>query len=703
MISDLTKEEQQLDMLSEENELMTLAKDLYSSSTDYLDSSVRRRVEKSTAHFHNRHADGSKFNSPTYKKRNRMFHPKSRNGVRSSEAGFAAAMFSTSDLASVSAFNDNDERQQASAEIHQELLNYRLEHSIKWFLTCMGAFQDSQVNGICASYNYWKYEERTVKELVPYTDEYGQQFYGEDNQPLMQEIERVEVLEDRPVIDVLPIENIRFDPAADWRDPIQTSPYVIREVPMYAGDILARMEVEDTKTGSQPWKKYSLDELLSTNNDKNEDSTRRSRERSGSEDTTDTQEGNEFTIVWLREYFIREQGEEFVFWTVADNLLLSDPTPLGEVYLQDERPITLGICILETHKTYPSSPVELNSELQERANNVINQRSDNVDLVLNKRYYIRRGANIDSQALMRNAPGGGVVMDNITQDIRTESTPDVTSSSYAEQDRLDVSMDETAGVFSQSSVQNNRALNETVGGMEMMNAGASSISEYTIRTFIETWVEPTLRQLVKLEAKYETDEVLLAIAAGKSKLFQKYGENESLDSLLDLELTVRVNVGMGATNPQQKLERMKTGFITVGQLAPAVIARIKEEEVIKEVFGTVGYKDGSRFFKEAEELAQQAPKQDPMIAIRGEELKLKQSELAFEQQLSQAKLQDNREKWMAELALKEKISVESLMQRTGLEEIKLQTTRQIAAGKITNDQTKLQLQAENLAQKHDTF
>jgi len=632
-----------------------------------------------------------------------MFHPKSRNGVRSSEAGFAAAMFSTSDLASVSAFNDNDERQQASAEIHQELLNYRLEHSIKWFLTCMGAFQDSQVNGICASYNYWKYEERTVKELVPYTDEYGQQFYGEDNQPLMQEIERVEVLEDRPVIDVLPIENIRFDPAADWRDPIQTSPYVIREVPMYAGDILARMEVEDTKTGSQSWKKYSLDELLSTNNDKNEDSTRRSRERNGSEDTTDTQEGNEFTIVWLREYFIREQGEEVVFWTVADNLLLSDPAPLGEVYLQDERPITLGICILEAHKTYPTSPVELNAELQERVNNVINQRSDNVDLVLNKRYYIRRGANIDAQALMRNAPGGGVIMDNITQDIRTESTPDVTSSSYAEQDRLDVSMDESAGVFSQSSVQNNRALNETVGGMEMMNAGASSISEYTIRTFIETWVEPTLRQLVKLEAKYETDEVLLAIAAGKSKLFQKYGENESLDSLLDLELTVRVNVGMGATNPQQKLERMKTGFITVGQLAPAVIARIKEEEVIKEVFGTVGYKDGSRFFKEAEELAQQAPKQDPMIAIRGEELKLKQSELAFEQQLSQAKLQDNREKWMAELALKEKISVESLMQRTGLEEIKLQTTRQIAAGKITNDQTKLQLQAENLAQKHDTF
>jgi hypothetical protein len=258
-------------------------------------------------------------------------------------------------------------------------------------------------------------------------------------------------------------------------------------------------------------------------------------------------------------------------------------------------------------------------------------------------------------------------------------------------------------VFSQSSVQNNRALNETVGGMEMMNSGASAISEYTIRTFIETWVEPTLRQLVKLEAKYETDETLLSIAAGSSDLFQKYGESESLDSLLDSELTVRVNVGMGATNPQQKLERMRTGFMTVGQLAPAAIARIKEEEIIKEVFGAVGYKDGARFFEDAEEAPPQEPQQDPMIAIKGQELELKQNEMSFRQQLEEAKLQDNRDKWMADLALKREISVETLMQKTGLEEIKLQTTRQIAAGKITNDQTKLQLQAENLAQKHDTF
>lgn len=710
MINDsMALDGEQIDTKTSESSLLLTAKTVYANSTDYLDSSVRKKVEANNAHFHNKHAKGSKFLSANYRNRNKMFHPKTRNGIRSSEAAFAAAMFSTSDLVTISAFNDNDERQQASAEIHQGLLNYRLENTIKWFLTCMGAYQDGQVNGVCATYNHWKYEEKITTDTIPYTDESGQAIYDPTtNEPFMQEVERVDVIRDEPVIDLIPIENLRFDPAADWRDPIQTSTYVIREVPMYAGDILARMEVEDSKTGSQKWHKYELSELLTANEDKADDSTRRSREPDSAADKTETQEGNEFTVIWLREYFIREKGEELVFWTVGDDLLLSEPEPLEEVYLHGERPITLGICILEAHKTYPSSPVELNFQLQERANSLINQRADNVDLVLNKRYYIRRGSKIDVNSLMRNTPGGGVMMENITQDIRTESTPDVTGSSYAEQDRLDVGMDESAGAFSQSSVQNNRALSETVGGMEMMNSGASAISEYMIRTFIETWVEPTLRQLVKLEAKYETDMTVLAVAAGKSEMFQRYGENVDLDEILDAELTVRVNVGMGATNPKQKLERMRTGFMTVGQLAPNAIPRIKEEEIIKEVFGAVGYKDGARFFKNEDELAQQqqqqqAPPPDPMLSIKAQELKIKENNIGFEQRLAEAKFRDNREKWMAELALKEQITIESLRQRTGLEEIKLQTTRQIAAGKINNDQTKLRLQAENLAQNHDTF
>ena len=50
-------------------------------------------------------------------------------------------------------------------------------------------------------------------------------------------------------------------------------------------------------------------------------------------------------------------------------------------------------------------------------------------------------------------------------------------------------------------------------GMSMLNGSASVMTEYAIRTFVETWVEPVLRQLVKLEAKYESDEIVPGLRA----------------------------------------------------------------------------------------------------------------------------------------------------------------------------------------------
>ncbi|WP_286237983.1 portal protein [Neptuniibacter halophilus] len=701
---------------SGENYWLQRARQIYSNSSDFLDADIRRQVEKNLAHFNNEHARDSKFNSPNYRNRNRLFHPKSRQGVTNNEAAFAAAMFSTADLVSVSAGDDGDPRQQASAEINQELLNYRLAHSIPWFLTSVGAYQAAQVYGIVASYNYWRYEEKAYVERVPLVDAYTRQPVLDDQgQPAYQEIEHAEVLHDKPCVDLIPFENLRFDPAADWRDPISTSPYVIREVPMFACDVLARMGSEDSKTGRQDWKNYTIEQLISASQEDNSnDATRKAREGEKRNDSTEVTDYGDYTIIWLRENFVRIQGEEFVYWTVGDMLLLSDPEPLEDVYLHGMRPITLGICNLEAFKNYPKSPVELASGLQERVNSVINQRADNVDLVLNKRYYIRRGAKIDTAALVRNTPGGGVMMDDIIKEIRTESTPDVTSSSYAEQDRLDVLMDEAAGAFSQASVQNNRALNETVGGMELMNGSASAVSEYRIRTFVETWVEPTLRQLVQLEQKYETDETIMALCARKAGMYQKYGENLPLDQLLEAELTVRVNVGIGATNPQQKLDRMITGFGALGQIAPNYLVRVKPEEVVNEIFGAVGYKDGQRFFMNEQEFAefqeQNAPPPDPEFEIKRMELEQKGQKIAqegqklqFDMQFALQELNQIAQLKREELQYKRTDKAEDLQRKALIEERRIQTTRDIAAGRNLNDQTRIQLQAQNLSQGNDTF
>jgi len=112
---------------------------------------------------------------------------------------------------------------------------------------------------------------------------------------------------------------------------------------------------------------------------------------------------------------------------------------------------------------------------------------------------------------------------DIANDAREVEWNDVTSSAYAEQDRINVDLDELVGNFSGSSIQTNRQLNETVGGMKMLNQSASMITEYLLTTFRETWVEPVLTKLLKLEQYYESDEVILALAQKKARLMARFG------------------------------------------------------------------------------------------------------------------------------------------------------------------------------------
>jgi hypothetical protein len=65
-------------------------------------------------------------------------------------------------------------------------------------------------------------------------------------------------------------------------------------------------------------------------------------------------------------------------------------------------------------------------------------------------------------------------------------------------------------------VQANRKLNETVGGMNILTKDASADRRLPAAHLRRDVGEPVLRQLVLLEQHYETDEVILALAAKKA-------------------------------------------------------------------------------------------------------------------------------------------------------------------------------------------
>jgi len=216
--------------------------------------------------------------------------------------------------------------------------------------------------------------------------------------------------------------------------------------------------------------------------------------------------------------------------------------------------------------------------------------------VLNRRYFAKRGSRVDFRSLMRNVPGSVTLMDDINADLKSESMQDVTASSYQEQDRISLDLDEVTGGFSSASVQSNRNLNETVGGMNMLQQDSNQVGDYQIRTFNETWVEETLKQIVMLEQAYETDEEILGIVADKAKLAKKHGIKQVTDLMLQGRMNVRVNVGFGATNPEKRIQKLALGLNTVQTFLPHMAQRLKGEEIVDEVFGAVGL-DGGRFYE----------------------------------------------------------------------------------------------------------
>lgn len=561
---------------------LQLARDAERGSTSYFDANIRPNLERDIRQFHSKHSPDSKYVSDAYRARSRFYRPKTRSMVRNGEATAAEAFFSTADVLAITPEDDRDEMQQVSAEIMQELLNYRLQKTIPWFQTVIGGYQDGMVQGTVISHQKWEWDEaRKV---------------------------------DKPVVTLIPLENFRFDPAADWVDPVNSSPYCIWLIPMYVKDVRKRM-----KDGI--WKYHDDAKILSAA--KKWDSTRMLREDNRMNSADAVTSITSFTIVWVHLNIMcdDETSEDVMYYTLGSELLLSSPEPLTSQYAHGRRPFVIGKTVIETHKNWSAGPVRLARETIAEINDVANARMDNVRFAMNKRYFAARNKQVDIRSLTRNTPGSVTLMENVETDVKVVDTPDVTSGAYQEQDRLNMDFDEVTGSMSQSSVQANRKLNETVGGMEMMDAGASKVQNYQLKTFIETWVEPVLSQLILLEQHYETDETILALAAGKSKLFQKFGLDQVTDDLLEGNFTMVVSVGMSATSPAQKINNLMTGVRGVKEaLADGVLEKygVDPVELIKEVFGALGHKDGGRFFNTED--------QDPQVkALQAQVQQLQQA------------------------------------------------------------------------------
>ena len=550
-----------------------------------------RRWRKNYALAQSEHPDGSRYLTEAYANRARHFRGKTEASIRKNEAAMAVAMFSNQDVVNIQVEGNGGANGQGEiiADALHKICNYHLNKDIKWFMVALGAYHEAMIAGDVVSEQSWLFDR----------DDMGR------------------VRQDIPSVYLHPLENVKISPHANWVDPINSSPFVIVQEPMFIGDIKERMEADwrqyDDAAIQAAAKKFELNDLKRA---------RQGRDQASAEDAA-ASTVTDFDVVFVHKNFIRHRGEELFFYSLGTEKLLTDPAPVTDYYPHlkpGKRPFTWGTVTIEPHKVYRRSMVDRVANAQNLSNEIGNLRVDNVRQVLNRRKYVQRYAGVDYQALKLSVPGGMVLMDDINA-VKPEDAMDVTGSSYQEQAVVNSDFDEMSGTFSASSVATNRQLNETVGGMELLSGNANVLTEYQLRVFVETWVEPVAGDVVEMVQFYEDDEKIQYIT----------GTTLTSDELQQ-PIATRADVGFGSTDPNGRVNKLVLGVNSAMSL-PGVAQRIDVDAVAKDLFGILGFGDGSKYLPEGPE------QEDPRIAQLMAELQKMQQFIQTEQYKIQGQLQ----------------------------------------------------------------
>lgn len=566
-------------------DFLSLARENFNVARNYFDIAVRKRMEDNLAHAYSRHASGSKFHTPDYDKRSKVFRPKTRTMLRKHEAAHALAFHSTRDTLDCQPLDPDNEANVIAAEVKKELLNYRMRHSIPWFKISQGAYHDAMTQGIVCSCQEWRYREaEIVNDLL-----------DDNNSPTGESSTETVVLQDTSWVRLIPAENILFHPSSDWVDPVNSSPYLIEMIPWFAPELAERIK-DARQYGSQvPYlRDFTEQELLAGSSEQSNSmaSVRMAREPNRVDRIGQVQQGQKFRPVWVHRNIVRLKGLDYVYETLGTNIMLSEPVPIEEVFGIKKRPYVCGLVAIEPHRLYPAGPVEHTKGLQEGINNITNQRTDNINLSIMNRWLVKRGQMVDSRSLMRGVPGSITMTTDPTGDVKQIDTKDVTSNAYEEQDRYSSEFDEMSGLFSQATIGGMRNLNETVGGMEFMGQNADIVTELSLQTLSRTWVEPVLDQLGDLESVFCTDQKILTLVSNRTKSKDWIAAFRSLQDPVNMT----VSVGFGNTDPMKRIQRFQLAAQATATIAPDLMQQINQREAVHEIWGAAGFKDGTRFF-----------------------------------------------------------------------------------------------------------
>lgn len=562
-------------------------KTFQTSAENYMANNLHPQWKKNEYVYRLIHENKTLTTDPRYRHRSKLYIPKARNAVTRKLAAFIGTYFSSPDIVSLTPRKKHDRMLSEAAQLLFAATNYRLKHSMNFFLNCVFAWLDVMKYGrgcVCVG---WDYEEKTTKkkEDVPLKDD-----LGVTEEIKQMEIVKIQVLKDEPTLRHVPVWNLFIAPSSDPINPVNSSPCLIEKLPVFVPEALRKWENGEwtipkevdlsKKTEAEDylerfrWKPSEFEQAIDAEK----------------ADETDKKPWRQLEI-W--KCFVNVDGRDVFFLSLKGEHMLTDPEDVEGKWPCQGRPYVMGGILPDSTNAYWDSFLEIVEPLQREINAIRNQRRDNITLALNKKLLVRRTAGIDTNSLLFSRPGAPILGDDIGEmAVRELMYQDVTSSSYKEQQLNEVAFEETTGITPYNMGTQRPGMNQTATGTSILTEEANTVNSMELRIINETFIIPLLEMVVQFEQEFENEEVLRHVADEEGIDFDAIWTREAIEAKFDIE----VNAGIGSTSREIRMRNLgmflDRGMAINTQYGAPVINLL---QFVKEGMPLAGFDNPDRF------------------------------------------------------------------------------------------------------------
>lgn len=196
---------------------------------------------------------------------------------------------------------------------------------------------------------------------------------------------------------------------------------------------------------------------------------------------------------------------------------------------------------------YGISTVEPLVGLQAQMIDIVNQRLDNLKLILNRMWILNVQSNL-SPGQVKSVPGAVMpVQGDPNQALIPVQTQDVTGNAYNETDYIDRLIQTVSGVTDFGKGVGSSGLNDTATGVSIVSEAAKSRSEAKLKR-IRNAIAWLVKMFLSLNGQFITEKQWVRILGPGKKYDWKEIKKEAFKGSYD----VRVKGNMRATSPQQR-------------------------------------------------------------------------------------------------------------------------------------------------------